>query len=515
MDEMEVEPKRNYNYGPAGTYLNLDLLNQPDLVSTNSTISFEASLWYWMINTDCHNAIVFGQGFIETVKGLDSTACDRPGDISHRVDSYISYCHQLGVDPGPDLACDTTSISSGGRRKPKELIPILLESTGGAALLCIVFLFYWRFCIRQQRRDKPDTAIGVEEKEPAIINFNYCYEVLHEATKGFCPANKLGEGGSGEVYKGILADGKEIAVKKLFVTRSSQAMEEFLTEVKIVSGFLHRNLIRLLGCCNKGEERFLVYEFMPNRSLDKHLFGEEGIFLKWKERFEIITGTACGLVYLHEHSHAPIVHRDIKTFNILLDENLQPKIADFGLAKIFPEDKTHLTTRVGGTIGYTAPEYAVHGQLTQKADVYSYGVVVLEVVSGKKCNNTGLPHPMEILLQWAWNSYERNESLSIADPKLKLETLPENEQRQILRVIYIALLCTQASPTKRPSMSDVLSMLTYDFEISAVPTPPILLDFQTDLTSMPSTLISGTSSSTSGASSSTMNGSISFSLFPR
>ncbi|GLJ38795.1 hypothetical protein SUGI_0790860 [Cryptomeria japonica] len=415
-----------------------------------------------MISSDCHTAIVSGQGFIETVKSLDMAACDSPRDVS--------------------------------------------LSIGGAALLCFLFFFFFRFRIRQLRRHK---------SEPAIINFNYNYEVFQEATEGFCAANKLGQGGFAEVYKGTLKDGKEIVVKKLFVTQSTQAMEEFLTEIKIVSGFLHRNLIRLLGCCSKGQERFLVYEFMPNRSLDQHLFGEGGIHLKWIDRFKIITGTARGLVYLHEQSHFPIVHRDIKTPNILLDENLQPKIADFGLAKFFPEDKTHLTTRVGGTIGYTAPEYAVHGLLTQKVDVYSYGVIVLETVSGKKCSNTGIPHPMELLLQWAWNSYETNESLSIADPKLQLETLSENEQRQILRVIHIALLCTQGSPTKRPSMFNVLSMLTNDSEISGLPTPPALLDLSKDLIPTPRPVIAGTSSSTLGDSSSTSHGSISVSLFPR
>ncbi|XP_059065775.1 probable LRR receptor-like serine/threonine-protein kinase At1g56140 [Cryptomeria japonica] len=234
-------------------------------------------------------------GFIETVKSLDMAACDSPRDVSLRLTA--------------------TNIT--------------------VAYITVSYLA---------------SNILKVKIEPAIINFNYNYEVFQEATEGFCAANKLGQGGFAEVYKGTLKDGKEIVVKKLFVTQSTQAMEEFLTEIKIVSGFLHRNLIRLLGCCSKGQERFLVYEFMPNRSLDQHLFGEGGIHLKWIDRFKIITGTARGLVYLHEQSHFPIVHRDIKTPNILLDENLQPKIADFGLAKFFPEDKTHLTTRVGGTM---------------------------------------------------------------------------------------------------------------------------------------------------------------------
>ncbi|XP_059065772.1 cysteine-rich receptor-like protein kinase 43 [Cryptomeria japonica] len=386
---------RNYMYGRAGSYLNLDLLKQPDLVSTKSTISFKASLWLWMISSDCHTAIVSGRGFIKTFTSLDMAACDSPQDVSLRVNSYKYYCQLLGVDPGANLTCDITSISTGGGRKSKKLIPIFLGSIGGASLLCFLFFFFFRFRIRQLRRHKSGTGLGGAcEIEPVIINFNYNYEVLQEATEGFYAANNL----CCKQTWGTLKDGKEIAIKNLFVTQSTQAMEEFLIEIKIFSGFLHRNLIRLLGFCSKGQERFLVYEFMPNRSLDQHLFGEGGIHLKWIDRFKIITGTARGLLYLHEQSHFPIVHRDIKTPNILLDENLQPKIADFGLAKFFPEDKTHLTTRV--VFGYTAPEYAVHGHLTQKADVYSYGVIVLEIVSGKKCSKTGLPHPRELLLQW-------------------------------------------------------------------------------------------------------------------
>lgn len=180
---------------------------------------------------------------------------------------------------------------------------------------------------------------------------------------------------------------------------------------------------------------------------------------------------------MHEHSRVCIVHRDIKPANILLDENLHPKIADFGMVKLFPEDKTHITTKVGGTIGYTAPEYAVHGHLTQKADVYSYGVVVLEIVSGRKCVDASLPSP--ILLKWAWSLYEKNESMNLADPKMELQGTSENEEmqiRQVLRVIHIAFLCVQGFSSQRPSMSNVLSMLSPDSEILLVPAAPALVD---------------------------------------
>uniref|UniRef100_A0A0D6QTW4 Chitin-binding type-1 domain-containing protein n=1 Tax=Araucaria cunninghamii TaxID=56994 RepID=A0A0D6QTW4_ARACU len=486
----------NANYGRAGNYLDLDLLKEPDLASTNSTISFETALWSWTIGSDCHLDIVSGRGFVEAVKDADATSCTRPEEVLLKIETYKTYCQYLGVDPGTIISCEQAANKQiPSEQATKKLIPILLGSIGGPALLCFLFLFF--FCRLRLKRHKADTGFPLEEHS----TFSFSYKVLEEATSNFSPANKLGEGGFGEIYKGTLSDGKQIAVKKLFVTRSSQAMmEEFVREVKIVSGFLHRNLVRLLGYCCQGQQRFLVYEFMPHLSLDKHLFEEKGIYLSWAKRLEIIIGTAQGLAYLHEQSHARVVHRDIKASNILLDENLKAKIADFGLAKLFPEDKTHLMTSVGGTIGYTAPECALHGQLTQKADVYSYGVVVLEIVSGKKWNDTGLPDPMNVLLQWAWSSYQNNEGGSILDLKLQLETMSEKERRQIFRVIHIALLCVQGSSVQRPSMSVVLSMLTNEGEILDVPGPPALLGFQHQLPTAPST---------------TSHGSITLSLSPR
>ncbi|GLJ33764.1 hypothetical protein SUGI_0678640 [Cryptomeria japonica] len=165
---------------------------------------------------------------------------------------------------------------------------------------------------------------------------------------------KTGEGGFGQVFKGILSNGREVAMKKLFVKQSTRASDEFVTEVKLISAVRHRNLVRLLGCCTRGLEKLLVYEFMPNMSLDKHLFANKAKLLSWKKRFEIIMGTAHELAYLNEESRSRILHRDIKAANILLDNEFQAKIADFGLARLFPEDMTHLATRVGGTVGYTA-----------------------------------------------------------------------------------------------------------------------------------------------------------------
>ncbi|XP_059065779.1 cysteine-rich receptor-like protein kinase 10 [Cryptomeria japonica] len=498
----------NFNYGAARDYFNLDLLDKPELVSTNSTISFQTALWFWMINSDCHTHIVSGEGFLETVKELGNSGGNCPEDIASRAKYYKTYCEQLGVDPGPNVECDTKSSSpipsSGeGTRKPKkQMSKILGEIIGGAALISCLIFFLWSLHIRDQRRHTGNR--GVEQIKPATVSFNYSYRVIEKATENFSAANKLGGGRFGEVYKGTLSDGEKIVVKKLLAAQSTRAMEEFDTEVENVCGFLHKNLVRLLGCCSEEHERYLIYEFMPNMSLDKHLFENNGKCLSWAERFEIITGIARGLTYLHEDSNAQIVHTDIKTSNILLDKNLQPKIANFGLANLFQKHESPLTGRDHGSMGYTAPEYAVHGQLTQKADVYSYGIVVLEIISGKKCNNTGYPAPMELLSQWAWSLYERNESISIADPRLQLGTLSPNEHSQILIAIHIALLCIQATSIQRPSMCNVLSMLSNDMEIVDVPTQPALLDFQNKL-----------AASSSEPSPITSHSSITFPLFAR
>ncbi|KAH9295910.1 hypothetical protein KI387_039498, partial [Taxus chinensis] len=225
------------------------------------------------------------------------------------------------------------------------------------------------------------------------------YEVVRNATDNFDGRNLVGKGGFGEVYKGRLVDGRTIAVKKLNGRQSTQALDEFVKEVELISSVRHRNLVRLLGCCTHGHERLLVYEFMSNNSLDKHLFGDAKNQLQWDVRFSIVLGTARGLAYLHDDSNARIIQRDIKAANILLDDKFQPRIADFGLAKFFPEGETQVSTRIGGTIGYTAPEYALQGQLSEKADVYSYGIVILEIVSGRNCNDLKLPKPLQFLLQ--------------------------------------------------------------------------------------------------------------------
>ncbi|KAI4299686.1 hypothetical protein L6164_033120 [Bauhinia variegata] len=346
----------------------------------------------------------------------------------------------------------TSFLKQGGSSNKGAIIGGVV---GGVALVLILLaLFFWLRRSRRPRRVPRGDILGATELKGPV---NYRYRDLKTATSNFSEANKLGEGGFGDVYKGTLKNGKVVAVKKLVFGQSNRIDENFESEVKLISNVHHRNLVRLLGCCSKGRERILVYEYMANGSLDRFLFGERRGSLDWKQRFDLILGTARGLTYLHEEFHVCIIHRDIKTSNILLDDDLQARIADFGLARLLPGDQSHLSTKFAGTLGYTAPEYAIHGQLSEKADTYSYGIVVLEIVSGQKSSELRVDNADgEFLLQRAWKLYERGMHIELVD-----ETLEPNDYdaEDVKKVIEIALLCTQASAAARPTMSEVVVLL--------------------------------------------------------
>ncbi|MED6118670.1 hypothetical protein PIB30_005143 [Stylosanthes scabra] len=326
---------------------------------------------------------------------------------------------------------------------------------GGVALVVILLaLFAWYRHSKKPKRVPRGDILGATELKGPV---NYKYKDLKVATKNFSKENKLGEGGFGNVYKGTLKNGKVVAVKKLILGQIEKMEDHFESEVKLISNVHHRNLVRLLGCCSKGPERILVYEYMANSSLDRFLFGNKKGSLNWKQRCDIILGTARGLAYLHEEFHVSIIHRDIKTGNILLDDDLQPKIADFGLARLLPGDQSHLSTRFAGTLGYTAPEYAIHGQLSEKADTYSYGIVVLEIISGQKSTEMKVDdNGHEYLLQRAWKLHEQGMHMELVDKSIEAD---EYEREEVKKIIEIALMCTQASASMRPTMSEVVVLL--------------------------------------------------------
>ncbi|KAL2333162.1 hypothetical protein Fmac_014375 [Flemingia macrophylla] len=379
----------------------------------------------------------------------------------------------------------TPYLKQGGSSKKWGIIGGVV----GGVVLILLALFAWRWFRKPERVPRGNILGATELKGPV----NYKYKDLKSATKNFKAENKLGEGGFGDVYKGTLKNGKVVAVKKLVLGKSSKMEDDFEGEVKLISNVHHRNLVRLLGCCSKGQERILVYEYMANSSLDKFLFGNKKSSLNWKQRYDIILGTARGLAYLHEEFYVSIIHRDIKTSNILLDDDFQPKIADFGLARLLPDDRSHLSTKFAGTLGYTAPEYAMHGQLSEKADAYSYGIVVLEIISGQKSTDVkGDEDNREYLLQRTWNLHERGLHMDLVDKDINPN---EYDAEDVKKIIEIALLCTQAAPATRPTMSEVVMLLKSKTLLEHLqPTMPVFVE--TNLKNK-----EGNSSSTIGSSS--------------
>ncbi|KAK0599605.1 hypothetical protein LWI29_006871 [Acer saccharum] len=279
---------------------------------------------------------------------------------------------------------------------------------------------------------------------------------IKAATNSFNPENKIGEGGFGPVYKGRLADDSVIAVKQLS-SKSKQGNREFVNEIGMISALQHPHLVKLYGCCIEGNQLLLVYEYLENNSLARALFGpkEHQLNLDWPTRHKICVGIARGLAYLHEESRLKIVHRDIKATNVLLDKDLNPKISDFGLAKLDEEDNTHISTRVAGTFGYMAPEYAMRGYLTDKADVYSFGIVALEIVSGRSNTTYRQKEDAFYLLDWALVLKDEGKLMELVDPKLGSSF----NEKEVMVMINVALLCSDVSPTVRPLMSTVVSML--------------------------------------------------------
>ncbi|XP_039140056.1 receptor-like serine/threonine-protein kinase SD1-8 isoform X2 [Dioscorea cayenensis subsp. rotundata] len=284
------------------------------------------------------------------------------------------------------------------------------------------------------------------------------WSTLMVATHNFAMTNILGKGGFGLVYKGKLAEGREIAVKRLS-KNSTQGIDEFENEVTFIAKLQHRNLVRLLGYCIKGDEKILVYEYMPNGSLDACLFGKEkGEHLDWQTRFHIIEGIARGLLYLHQDSRLRIIHRDLKASNILLDIEMNSKISDFGLARNFGDCETMIKTRkVVGTYGYMAPEYTLDGVFSMKSDVFSFGVLILEIISGQR-NRILLSNPHLYLLGKAWRLWNEGKVLDLLDPLISNSF----SVSQVMRCINIGLLCVQEKSEDRPSMASIIVMLSND-----------------------------------------------------
>ncbi|KAI8000849.1 G-type lectin S-receptor-like serine/threonine-protein kinase [Camellia lanceoleosa] len=366
------------------------------------------------------------------------------------------------------------SYSELGKDKKNEKFVISFTTISGVVLLggFMYGLHKWRANERLKREnwrkdfdmdDTMDTSRdtlqeNVQSSELPIIGF----DKILVATDNFSTTNKLGEGGFGPVYKGKLEDGQEVAVKRLS-RHSGQGAEEFKNEIILISKLQHRNLVRLLGCCIEGEEKLLVYEYMTNKSLDTFLFdATKRVQLDWVKRFHIIEGIARGLLYLHRDSCLRVIHRDLKASNILLDDDMNPKISDFGLARTFQVTQELANThRVVGTFGYMSPEYAMGGLFSEKSDVFSFGVLLLEMVSGMRNTSIHYHETYLNLLGYAWELCNESRASDLVDEVM----VDSCSLFEVMRCTHIGLLCVQDYAADRPTMSTVVLMLSHEIDL--------------------------------------------------
>ncbi|KAK7312934.1 hypothetical protein VNO77_37199 [Canavalia gladiata] len=378
---------------------------------------------------------------------------------------------RVALVPGQDLYIRMATSEIGEKGGHKKMVAVVIPVILVVFVIVFIFTFiYWRK--RKLREKSSEEKKDKEHEEDLDLPF-FDFATIVRATDDFSSDKKLGQGGFGPVYRGTLADGQEIAAKRLS-NNTGQGMKEFKNEVILCAKLQHRNLVKVLGCSTQGEEKVLVYEYMPNKSLDSFLFdSSQSELLDWSKRFNIIFGIARGLLYLHQDSRLRIIHRDLKASNILLDGELNPKISDFGLARMFSGNQTEGNTKmVTGTYGYMAPEYAFDGLFSVKSDVFSFGVLLLEIVSGKKNRGVFFVNHGFNLLGHAWRLWKEDTPMKLVDASLG-DTFTESE---VLRCIHVGLLCAQLHPEDRPYMASVIVMLSSEVSLPQPKEPGFLIE---------------------------------------
>ncbi|XP_015936428.1 G-type lectin S-receptor-like serine/threonine-protein kinase At4g27290 [Arachis duranensis] len=372
-------------------------------------------------------------------------------------------------DGGADIYIRTIIDGKEGHKKKK--VGLIVTGTSASVLVVLLIFGYIGQRIINCRVKKNNDAYEDYLDLPI-----FDLATIAKATEDFSISNKLGKGGFGTVYKGTLVDGQNIAVKRLLQgSNSGQGLTEFMNEVLLIAKLQHRNLVKLLGCCIQDGEKMLVYEYMPNKSLDNFIFGHKDgrVILDWPNRFNIICGIARGLLYLHQDSRLRIIHRDLKASNVLLDKELNPKISDFGMAKSFGGNQTEgNTNRIVGTYGYMAPEYAIYGLFSIKSDVFSFGVLILEIVSGRKNRMISRENEDANLIAQAWTLWKEKKALYLIDSCMENSYV----ELEALRCIHTGLLCVQQNPEDRPNMSNVVMMLGSEVALPQPKEPSFLTE---------------------------------------
>ncbi|KAM1417830.1 hypothetical protein PS1_021545 [Malus domestica] len=398
-------------------------------------------------------------------------------NVRYEVYPFYAQNATSAPEPAPGPPPPLPPPTKGKSKIPTRTIVAIVVPISVSVLLFVVGYC----CITRRARKKYNQAAADEPSGEnditTVESLQFDFATIQAATSNFSDDHKLGEGGFGQVYKGTLSNGQEVAVKRLS-RNSGQGTEEFKNEMVLVAKLQHRNLVRLLGFCLEGEEKILVYEYVLNKSLDCFLFDpEKQGQLDWSRRYKIISGIARGIMYLHEDSRLRIIHRDLKASNILLDGEMHPKISDFGMARIFGVDQTQANTnRIVGTYGYMSPEYAMHGHFSVKSDLYSFGVLVLEIISGKKNSNFFQTDAAEDLASHAWKLWRDGTSLELLDQCLR----DSYSRTEVIRCIHIGLLCVQEDPADRPTMQSVVLMLnSYSVSLPLPKQPAFFLQSRT------------------------------------
>ncbi|KAL8100862.1 putative LRR receptor-like serine/threonine-protein kinase RKF3 [Apium graveolens] len=371
---------------------------------------------------------------------------------------------------------DLTFDRSKQNKKLRKTLISVFSASGFLILVIALVGVWWMWRNKLEKKKSEEVlvsnlshldSIGVNN---ALIKFSY--SEVEKATKNFTRINIIGRGGYGNVYKGVLPDRTEVAIKR-FKNCSPTGNDSFAHEVKIIASVRHVNLVALRGYCiaktnSEGHQRIIVCDLMKNGSLHDHLFDSDEKKLSWPIRQKIALGIAKGLAYLHNGAQPSIIHRDIKASNILLDDEFEPKLADFGLAKIAPEGVSHVSTHVAGTMGYVAPEYALYGKLTERSDVYSFGVVLLELLSGKKALLKHEDDQHTLLADWAWSLVKVKRTLDIVEEGTPELGLPEIMEKYVL----LAVLCSHPQLYARPTMDHVVKILDSNYPVPVIPERP-------------------------------------------
>uniref|UniRef100_A0ACD5WQ61 Uncharacterized protein n=1 Tax=Avena sativa TaxID=4498 RepID=A0ACD5WQ61_AVESA len=502
------------NYQQAGKALGLDLVSNPDLVSNDSVVAFETAIWFWVTpqppESSCHDVmtgnwtpsaqdrdagLLPGYGMTARIVSGEVDCSATSKEAPYAVQHYKSYCDMLHVGYGDNVFCNDSTLAqppSSSPGEPAEPSPppssrtgLLIGISAGSVSFLVVtgFLTWLLLRWRRQKQAKirqATTEQGSEggkflDDDQAMENDfekragpkRFPYNDLVVATNNFSDGNKLGEGGFGSVYRGFLNElDLQVAIKRVS-KGSKQGRKEYASEVRVISRLRHKNLVQLIGWCHGGDELLLVYELMPNGSLDSHLYGANSVVLPWTVRYEIVLGLGSALLYLQQESEQCVLHRDIKPSNIMLDAAFSAKLGDFGLARLVERGRAiSWTTVAAGTMGYMDPECMVTGRTNAESDVYSFGVVVLEIACGRRPVLVAEQEEDTVhLAQWVWDWYGRGRILDAADARLR----GEFDAREMECVLLVGLWCSQLDLKLRPSVRQAVNVLRFEVPPPALP----------------------------------------------